>query len=166
MARCIVRKQATFTRALSSKGRDCGTPAAIVLLRYMGISDVRINVRINVGINVKKSERTCSVPCDSGIETCKTRVLFVDKNVRKYDAQIKFEKTPEDHDTTSRRHVSRAKYNILSNTNRGSRKFDVKSSIPFVRRTIRGGTNIVTSRRVALRSMLRSVVASKWPTRK
>lgn len=56
MARCIVRKQATFTRALSSKGRDCGTPAAIVLLRYMGISDVRINVRINVGINVKKTK--------------------------------------------------------------------------------------------------------------
>lgn len=52
MARCIVRKQATFTRALSSKGRDCGTPAAIVLLRYMGISDVRINV----GINVKKAK--------------------------------------------------------------------------------------------------------------
>ena len=73
----------------------------------MEILDVRINVRINVGINVKKSERTSSVPCDSGVETCNTRVLFVDKKVRKYDTQIKFEKTPKNHDTTSRRHVSR-----------------------------------------------------------
>ena len=101
----------------------------------MEILDVRINVRINVGINVKKSERTSSVPCDSGVETCNTRVLFVDKKVRKYDTQIKFEKTPK----KSRYDVEKtcfacpdAKYNILSNTNRGSNKFDIKSSIPFV----------------------------------